>query len=156
MDKKWVFLCKIIHEAFSSLKNQNASFFLITRTVSLNTLPSCSAARRPCANVLLKSQLKLFLWLAHFFLLCSIALILHLCLFICFLLRYSWDIVGVRSLGREDPLEKDMTTHSGALAWRIPWREEPARLQSMGSQRVGHDWATSLSLFRNWGYSFSL
>ena len=48
----------------------------------------------------------------------------------------------VWSLGREDPLEKEMTTHSSTLAWRIPWREEPGRLQSMGSQRVGHDWET--------------
>ena len=45
----------------------------------------------------------------------------------------------VQSLGREDPLEKEMATHSGTLAWRIPWREEPGRLQSMGSQRVGHE-----------------
>ena len=45
----------------------------------------------------------------------------------------------VRSLGREDPLEKEMATHSSTLAWRIPWREEPGRLQSMGSQRVEHD-----------------
>ena len=52
----------------------------------------------------------------------------------------------VQSLGREDPLEKEMATHSSILAWRIPWREEPGRLQSMGSQRVGHNWATSLSL----------
>ena len=52
----------------------------------------------------------------------------------------------VQSLGWEDPLEKEMATHSSTLAWRIPWREEPGRLQSMGSQRVGHDWATSLSL----------
>ena len=52
----------------------------------------------------------------------------------------------VRSLGQEDPLEKEMATHSSTLAWRIPWTEEPGRLQSMGSQRVGHDWATSLSL----------
>ena len=51
----------------------------------------------------------------------------------------------VRSLGQEDPLEKEMTTHSSTLAWGIPWREEPGRLQSMGSQRVRHDWATSLS-----------
>ena len=53
----------------------------------------------------------------------------------------------VRSLGQEDPLEKEMATHSSTLDWRIPWREEPGRLQSMGSQRVGHDWATSLHLF---------
>ena len=45
----------------------------------------------------------------------------------------------VRSLGREDPLEKEMVTHSSTLAWRIPWTEEPGRLQSTGSQRVGHD-----------------
>ena len=45
----------------------------------------------------------------------------------------------VRSLGWEDPLEKEMATHSSILAWRVPWREEPGRLQSMGSQRVGHD-----------------
>ena len=54
----------------------------------------------------------------------------------------------VRSLGREDPLEKEMATHSSILAWRIlllPWREEPGGLQSMGSQRVKHDWATSLT-----------
>ena len=45
----------------------------------------------------------------------------------------------VRSLGLEDPLEKEMATHSSALAWKIPWMEEHGRLQSMGSQRVGHD-----------------
>ena len=44
-------------------------------------------------------------------------------------------------------LEKSMTPHSSTLAWKIPWTEEPGRLQSMGSLRVGHDWATSLSLF---------
>ena len=43
--------------------------------------------------------------------------------------------------------EKAMAPHSSTLAWKIPWTEEPDRLQSMGSQRVGHDWATSLSLF---------
>ena len=48
----------------------------------------------------------------------------------------------VQSLGQEDPLEKGMGTHSSILACRIPWREEPARLQSMGSQRVGHDWSS--------------
>ena len=51
-----------------------------------------------------------------------------------------------QSLGGEDPLEKEMATHSSILAWKIPWTEEPGGLQSMGSQRVGHDWATSLSL----------
>ena len=45
----------------------------------------------------------------------------------------------VRSLGREDPLEKEMAAHSGTLAWKIPWMEEPGGLQSMGSQRIGHD-----------------
>ena len=49
-----------------------------------------------------------------------------------------WE-TQVRSLGWEDPLEKEMATHSSTLAWRIPWMEEPGGLQSMGSQRVGHD-----------------
>ena len=52
-----------------------------------------------------------------------------------------------RSLGWEDPLEKEMANHSSTLAWKIPWTEEPGRLQSLGLQRVGHNWATSLSLF---------
>jgi len=45
----------------------------------------------------------------------------------------------VQSLGQEDPLEKGMTTYSSILAWKIPWREEPGGLQSMGCKRVGHD-----------------
>ena len=49
-----------------------------------------------------------------------------------------WE-TQVRSLGWEDLLEKEMAAHSSTLAWRIPWTEEPSRLQSMGSQRVGHD-----------------
>ena len=53
----------------------------------------------------------------------------------------------VQSLGQEDALEKGMATHSSIVAWEIPWTEEPGGLQSMGSQRVGHDGATSLSLF---------
>ena len=50
---------------------------------------------------------------------------------------------GVWSLGWEDPLEKGMATHSRILAWRIPWTEAPGRLQSMGLQRVRHDWRTN-------------
>ena len=50
----------------------------------------------------------------------------------------------VRYLGQDYPLEKEMATHFSILAWRIPWTEEPGRLQSMGSQRVGHNWVTSL------------
>ena len=49
----------------------------------------------------------------------------------------------VQSLGWEDPLEKEMATHSSTIVWKIPRTKEPGRLQSMGSQRVGHDWATS-------------
>ena len=47
--------------------------------------------------------------------------------------------IQVQSLGQEDPLEKEMATHSGTVAQKIPWTEEPGRLQSVGSQRVGHD-----------------
>ena len=58
-------------------------------------------------------------------------------------MRETW----VSSLGQEDPLEKEMAIHSSIPAWRIPWTEEPGRLQSTGLQRVGHDWATSLTHF---------
>ena len=51
------------------------------------------------------------------------------------IMRETW----VQSLGREDLLEEEMATHASILAWRVPWTEEPGRLQSMGSQRVGHD-----------------
>ena len=51
------------------------------------------------------------------------------------IMRDTW----VRSLGWKDPLEKEMATHSSTLAWKTPWTEEPGRLQSLGSQRVGHD-----------------
>ena len=60
-------------------------------------------------------------------------------------LSTMWE-TRVQSLGWEDPLEKEMAIHSSTIAWKIPWTEEPVRLQSVGSQRVGHDWATSLSL----------
>ena len=52
--------------------------------------------------------------------------------------------IQVRFLGREDPLEKEMAIHSSTLTWKIPWTEKPDRLQSMGLQRVRHDWATLL------------
>ena len=66
--------------------------------------------------------------------------------------RWSGGSAGKEStcnaghLGWENPLEKEMATHSSTLAWKIPWTEEPGRLQSMGSQRVGHDWVTSFSV----------
>ena len=52
----------------------------------------------------------------------------------------------VKALGQEDTLEKKMTTHYSILAWKIPWMEKPGGQQSMGSQRVRHDWVTSFSL----------
>ena len=58
----------------------------------------------------------------------------------------------VQSLSREDPLEKEMATHSSTLAWRIPWREEPGRLPSTGSQRIRHDWAISSVLPKKKSY----
>ena len=51
----------------------------------------------------------------------------------------TMQVTWVQSLGWEDPLEKEMATHSSILAWKIPWTEEPGRLQSMESQKVGHD-----------------
>ena len=61
-------------------------------------------------------------------------------------MRKTW----VQSLGWENPLEKEMATHSSTLAWKIPWSEEPGRLQSMGLQRVRHDRVTSLAKARNY------
>ena len=71
-----------------------------------------------------------------------------------FLYPYSWpflqfnlqDLKGFKSVCLYPAWEKAMATHSRTLAWKIPWMEEPGRLQSMESLRVGHDWATSLSL----------
>ena len=61
----------------------------------------------------------------------------------------------VLSLGQEDPLEEEMTTHSIILAWKIQWTEEPGRLQSMGSQRVQHNWATDTHIHTHY-YSVAL
>ena len=58
-------------------------------------------------------------------------------------MRETW----VQSLGWEDPLEKEMATHSSTLAWKIPWMKEPGGLQSTGSHRVRHDWVTTLGVF---------
>ena len=58
--------------------------------------------------------------------------------------------IWVQSLGREDPLEKEMVTHSSILAWRIPRTEEPGRLQSMESQRVVHNWVTNTITLRGY------
>ena len=55
--------------------------------------------------------------------------------------------IWAQSLGQEDPLEKGMATHSSILAWGIPWTEEPSGLQSVGSQRIRHDWATDTLTF---------
>ena len=62
----------------------------------------------------------------------------------------------VRSLGREDPLEKEMITHSSVLAWRIPWTQEHGGLQSMGSQRVRQNWTTNTFTFFLPQLNFSL
>ena len=60
-------------------------------------------------------------------------------------LSAMWE-TWVQSPGWEGPLEKEMATHSSTLAWKIPWTEEPGQLQSMGSQRVGHDFSFTLLL----------
>ena len=74
-----------------------------------------------------------FTWLMH------IALLNHLSHWLFFSVSFASSSSSL--------LEKAMAPHSSTLAWKIPWTEEPGRLQSMGSRRVGHDWATSLSLF---------
>ena len=98
-----------------------------------------------------------FLSLIRFHLFAVVFIFITLAAFVYFQIRY--EFVGlrwwfralpvmqetrVRSPGWEDPLEKEMATHSSILVWRIRWTEEPSRLWSTGSQRVRHDWATSL------------
>ena len=61
----------------------------------------------------------------------------------------------VQSLGQEDPLEEEMATHSRVLAWRFPWTEEPGRLQSMGSQRIGYNWTTRQRQQQLWALAHS-
>ena len=95
-------------------------------------------------------------WLSHFYWEVFASCLSFLCFL--FFLAVLWEFnssyfrlkrlppmreTRVWSLGREDPLEKEMAIHSSILAWRIPWTEKPSRLQSTGSQRVGHDWVTS-------------
>ena len=58
--------------------------------------------------------------------------------------------IQVQSLGQEDPLKNGTAIHSSTLAWRIPWTEEPGGLQSVGSQRVGHDWVTNTTTITTW------
>ena len=60
----------------------------------------------------------------------------------------------VWSMDQEDPLEKEMATHSSIPAWRIPWTEEPGKLQYMGSQRVRHDWTTNITLLLHYIYNY--
>ena len=69
-------------------------------------------------------------------------------------LSTMWE-TRVRSLGWEDPLKKEMAIHSSTLAWKTPWTEEPGGLQSMGSRRGGHDWATSRSLCTEAGWQYT-
>ena len=66
---------------------------------------------------------------------------------------YKESVHSVGDLGWEDPLEKEMATHSSILAWRIPWTEEPGWLQSMGSHIVGHDRVTNTSCNNNDAFS---
>ena len=60
-----------------------------------------------------------------------------------------WE-TGIQSLGWEDPPEKEMATHSSTLAWRIPWTEEPGKLQSVRSQRMGQDCVTNFHFSTQW------
>ena len=68
----------------------------------------------------------------------------------------AMEEMQVRSLSRKNPLEEEMAILSSSLAWRIPWREEPGRLQSIGSQRVRHDWATEQHTHNRFFYTVKL
>ena len=62
-------------------------------------------------------------------------------------LSTMWE-TWVRALGWEDPLEKEMAIHSSTIAWKIPWTEEPGRLQSMGLQTVGHEYSNDFTFIK--------
>ena len=114
-------------------KSKEDSDFNIAVSLSLGLLPPCF--------FLLSSSLLFFLFLL-FHLVVRASLVAQM------VKRLpAMQETQVWSLGREDSLEKEMVTHSSTLAWKIPWTEEPGSLQSMGSQRVGHNWASSLSFF---------
>ena len=79
---------------------------------------------------------------------CLVSSLLFSVIFFCLTLSFPGDLVKnppgiqetrIQFLVQEDPLEKEIATYSSTLAWKIPWTEEPGKLQSMGSQRVGHD-----------------
>ena len=107
------------------------------------TLPS-KLGFAPCVSFLFGLTL-------HWIFIFPSKLPLHLTVYICIQMAQrlkrlpAMQDTWVQSLGQEDPLEKEMATHFSILAWRIPWMEEPSRLQSKRSQRVRHNWATSLS-----------
>ena len=86
-----------------------------------------------------RNQKKVLMWYKY-------QTIWNLCLIVTVLNLPAVQEIRVWSLGWEDPLEKEIATHSSILAWKISWTEEPGGLQSMGSQRVGHDWATNTYL----------
>ena len=65
-------------------------------------------------------------------------------------LSAMWE-TWVQSLGGEDPLDKEMATHSSTLVWKIPWTEKPGRLQSMGSQRIRHDFTFTFTFMNGTG-----
>ena len=120
-----VFFLDSFRLVFMSLALLIIFFFLITASCFLfltsSFLKDCSSVCIPCCALHVDTQLMVKSLPA---------------------VRKTW----VQSLCREDPPEEEMATCSSILAWRIPWMEEPSRLQSMGSQRVGHGWMTSLSL----------
>ena len=93
---------------------------------------------RYCVNLLYSKRINLIWWKK--FTMIEINRINHVCLVAQSVKNPpAMQETRLRSLGQEDPLEKEMATHPSILAWRIPWTEEPGRLHSVGSQRVGHN-----------------
>ena len=100
-------------------------------------------------SIVNKAELDVFLELLHF--LWSNGCLQFDLWFLCLVAQMVKHLPKIQEtwvwpLGQEDPLEKEMATHSSILAWKIPWTGEPGSLKSTGSQRVGHDWVTSLFL----------
>ena len=153
--------CWILSKAFSaSIEIRFSSFNLLTWCITLIDL---WILKNPCIPEIKPTWSWCMIFLICYWILFARILlrifasmfingIWHFYSLVCYFPRHFfknfftvWE-TWVRSLGREDPLEKETATHSIILVWRIPWTAEPGGLQSMRSQRVGHDWVTSLFL----------
>ena len=130
-DKAWSLTNFLCNKVLLKYKRDRESFWLRHQK---------GAERLPPCQSLARCYIPIFSWMLYTYTSPVAQMVKHLPT-----MQETW----VLSLGWDYLLEKEMATHSSTPAWKIPWIEEPGRLQSKGLQRVGHDWATSLQLHFN-------